>query len=93
MNNSIYIYIYIYIYILSFYVGYDFAFCQFLVTFIFVAAWIGTWQNLDSVFDTLLFNGDKYYSSIASTVVGALFSIVIIFTQEQVRNFAENGGL
>ena len=75
------------------FVVYDFAFCQFLVTIIFVAVWNGTWQNLDTLFDKLIFNGDRVLSSIVSLVLGSLASVLIIFSQSYIRDFAENGGL
>ena len=75
------------------FVVYDFAFCQFLVTIIFVAVWNGTWQNLDTLFDKLIFNGDRVLSSIVSLALGSLASVLIIFSQSHIRNFAENGGL
>ena len=75
------------------FVVYDFAFCQFLVTIIFVAVWNGTWQNLDTLFDKLIFNGDRVLSSIVSLALGSLASVLIIFSQSYIRDFAENGGL
>ena len=72
---------------------YDFAFAQCFVAFIFVAVWIGTWQNLDTLFDEIIFNENKYRSSIASLLTGAIASILIIVSQVQLRNFAKNGGL
>ena len=75
------------------FVVYDFAFCQFLVTIIFVAVWNGTWQNLDNLFDKLMFNDDRVLSSIVSLALGSSASVVIIFSQSYIRDVAENGGL
>ena len=74
-------------------IAYDFAFCQFLVTIIFVAAWNGTWQNLDSLFDQILFKGNLVHSSIASLTIGAFVSTLIILFQLPIRKYAEDGGL
>ena len=73
--------------------AYDFAFCQFIVTIVFVAIWNGTWQNLDSLFDRIIFNGNLVYSSVASLTIGTFASSLIIFFQLQIRTFAEDGGL
>ena len=79
--------------IFCFFIAYDFAFCQFIVTIIFVAAWNGTWQMLDSLFDQIIFNGNKVHSSVASLTIGAFASTLIIFFQLPIRKFAEDGGL
>ena len=83
------------VFYLNFYsiAAYDFAFCQFIVTIVFVAVWNGTWQNLDSLFDRIIFNGNLVYSSVASLTIGAFASSLIIFFQLQIRTFSEDGGL
>ena len=77
----------------TFFLVYDFALCQFVITIIYVAAWIGTWQNWDSLFDQIIFQGNMAHSNVASLAIGAFVSTLIVLFQIQIRTLAKGGGL
>ena len=79
--------------ILIFILVYDFAFCQFILTIFYVAAWIGTWQNLDTFSDEIIFQENLVHSTVASLVIGFCVSTSIVVLQLQIQQFAKSGGL
>ena len=72
--------------------GYDFLFVQLIITPLFVITWRGTWENFDTLFDQIIFNGDLELSSWTCLAVGIIGSFPLILFQARINDFANKGG-
>ena len=64
---------------------YDFIFVQLVAGPLFIITWRGTWQNADTLFDEILFNGNITHSSIVALILGIFVSAVLIFYQFEIK--------
>ena len=67
---------------------YDFLFVQLVIGPLFIVTWRGTWQNADTLFDEVIFQGNLEGSSIFVLISGLMVSAVLIFAQHEIKAFA-----
>ena len=70
---------------------YDLFFVQFVIGPIFICAWRGTWQNADALFDSVVFNGDVKSSTIFALALGIGVSMILIYSQHELREISLSG--
>ena len=71
---------------------YDQVFVWLVVTPIFAGTWRGTWGNADSLFDTVIFNGDLTGSAFFCLFAGLALSSIIMLWLQPFEGFAKSGG-
>ena len=71
---------------------YDQVFVWLVVTPLFAGTWRGTWGNADSLFDTVIFNGDLVGSAFFCLFAGLALSSILMLRLETIEWFAKSSG-
>ena len=64
-------------------------FVQLALTPAFVVTWRGTWENADSLFDTVLFDGNLVASALTALALGIVGSLPLLIWQKAIDTFAK----
>ena len=68
-------------------------FVQCFVTILYVAAWVGAWENFDILFDEIIFDGDLVASNYVALAVGALGGATMTLLQVEIKQLAESANM